>query len=64
MTTKREFVEMWNNGRNTVKKIRFFNGDAVFADHYIIGDNFVDLDLHNITYGVFKIQNIKRIESD
>ena len=64
MTTKNEFVEMWNNCHEIVKKIRLTSGDCVFADSYVIGENLIDFDLDDVTFGVFSFENIKGIECE
>ena len=57
-------IEMWNKCHEDVKKIRLTSGDCVFADSYVIGENLIDFDLDNVTFGVFKFENIKGIECD
>ena len=64
MTTKSEFEQQWNNCKEDVKKIRLTSGDCVFADSYVIGENLIDFDLDNVTFGVFSFENIKKIESE
>ena len=64
MTTKEEFVEMWDNCSDTVKMIRLTNGDCVFANRYIVILSFVDLIGNDWYIGIFDFKNIKGIECD
>ena len=64
MTTKEEFVEMWNNCKEDVKKIRLTSGDCVFATRYIVILSSVVLIGNDWPIGVFDFKNIKGIESD
>ena len=64
MTTKEEFVEMWDNCSDTVKKIRLTSGDCVFATGYIIILSSVDLIGNDWHIGIFGFKNIKGIECD
>ena len=64
MTTGNEFVEMWNNCHEIVKKIRLTSGDCVFATGYIIILSSVDLIGNDWHIGIFDFTNIKGIECD
>ncbi len=64
MTTKEEFVEMWNNCHNIVKKIRLTSGDCVFATGYLLITQYLLLQGLKWDIGVFKFENIKGIECD
>ncbi len=64
MTTKSEFVEMWNNCKQSIKTIRLMNGDSVFATDYNTILFFVDLMGINWHIGVFNFNNIKGIECE
>ena len=64
MATKEEFVEMWNNCSDTVKKIRLTNGYCVFATRYIIILSSVDLIDNDWYIGIFDFKNIKGIECE
>ena len=64
MTTKNDFVEMWDNCKEDVKKIRLTNGDAILATEYFTILSYVDLIGNDWHIGVFDFNNIKGIESD
>ena len=64
MTTKNEFVEMWNNCNEIVKKIRLTSGGCVFATRYIVILSSVDLIGNDWHIGIFDFTNIKGIECD
>ena len=64
MATKEEFVEMWDNCKEDVKKIRLTSGDCVFAIGYLLITQYLLLQGLVWEIGVFKFENIKGIECD
>ena len=60
MTTKKEFIEMWDSVNVRVREI-IGSGLVLFADRYVIVNKAVQLFLNDIFIGTIFLDMIKRI---
>ena len=64
MTTKTEFVDMWNDPsfERSWRIISLFNDDVIYANDFILFDDYVVLRKNNATIAAIHYNIIKKID--